>query len=53
MNRFLNGSHRFGKKCGFNFKEHLDDRVGVLRAFVKKNKHVLHVEKTKKDEFGK
>lgn len=29
---------RFGKKFGFNFNDHYNDRVGVLRAFVKKNK---------------
>jgi len=29
---------RFGKKYGFNFNDHYNDRVGVLRAFVKKNK---------------
>ena len=30
--------NRFGKKFGFNFNEHKNDKVGVLRAFVKKNK---------------
>lgn len=29
---------RFGKKFGFNFNEHHRDKVGVLRAFVKKKK---------------
>jgi hypothetical protein len=29
---------RFGRKFGFNFQEHKDDKVGVLRAFVKKYK---------------
>eukprot|EP00825_Cyclidium_porcatum_P049060 TRINITY_DN839_c0_g1_i1.p1 TRINITY_DN839_c0_g1~~TRINITY_DN839_c0_g1_i1.p1 ORF type:complete len:401 (+),score=116.53 TRINITY_DN839_c0_g1_i1:35-1237(+) len=29
---------KFGKKFGFNFNEHKNDKVGVLRAFVKKNK---------------
>lgn len=29
---------RIGKKFGFNFNEHRNDKVGVLRAFVKKNK---------------
>lgn len=29
---------RFGRKFGFNFNEHIHDKVGVLRAFVKKNK---------------
>ncbi|CAG9311095.1 unnamed protein product [Blepharisma stoltei] len=31
---------RFGRKFGFNFQEHKDDKVGVLRAFVKKCKHL-------------
>jgi hypothetical protein len=29
---------RFGRKFGFNFQEHKDGKVGVLRAFVKKYK---------------
>lgn len=29
---------RFGRKFGFNFQEHKDDKVGVLRAYVKKFK---------------
>jgi len=29
---------RFGKKYGFNFNDHANDRVGVLRAYVKKFK---------------
>jgi hypothetical protein len=29
---------RFGKKYGFNFNDHFNDRVGVLRTFVKKHK---------------
>lgn len=29
---------RFGRKFGFNFNDHRDSKVGVLRAFVKKNK---------------
>lgn len=29
---------RFGRKFGFNFQEHKEDKVGVLRAFVKKYK---------------
>ncbi|CAG9323401.1 unnamed protein product [Blepharisma stoltei] len=31
---------RFGKKFGFNFQEHKDDKVGVLRAYVKKCKNL-------------
>ena len=30
---------RFGKKYGFNFNDHYNERVGVLRAFVKKYKN--------------
>ena len=29
---------RFGNKYGFNFNEHYDDKVGVLRDFVRQNK---------------
>ena len=29
---------RFGKKFGFQFQEHKNDKVGVLRSFVKKKK---------------
>lgn len=29
---------RFGKKYGFNFNDHFNERVGVLRTFVKKHK---------------
>ena len=29
---------RFGKKYGFNFQEHKNDKVGVLRSFVKSKK---------------
>ncbi|CAG9315074.1 unnamed protein product [Blepharisma stoltei] len=32
---------RFGRKFGFNFQEHKDDKVGILRAYVKKCK-TLH-----------
>jgi len=28
---------RYGRKYGFNFNEHRNEKVGVLRAFVKKN----------------
>jgi len=30
---------RFGKKYGFNFQEHKNDKVGVLRSFVKSKKN--------------
>jgi hypothetical protein len=29
---------RFGRKFGFNFEEHKNDKVGLLRAYVKKFK---------------
>jgi hypothetical protein len=29
---------RFGKKHGFSFNDHINDKVGVLRSFVKKHK---------------
>ena len=29
---------RNGRKLGFNFNEHQNDKIGVLRSFVKKNK---------------
>ena len=41
---------RFGRKFGFNFQEHKDDKVGVLRAYVKKFKS-LH-QYAKKIENG-
>jgi hypothetical protein len=31
---------RFGRKYGFNFNEHKNDKVGVLRDYVRKNKKV-------------
>jgi hypothetical protein len=31
---------RFGRRFGFNFQEHKDEKVGVLRAYVKKYKGV-------------
>lgn len=32
---------RMGKMLGFNFNEHKNDKVGVLRTFIKKNKATL------------
>jgi hypothetical protein len=29
---------RYGKKYGFDFNEHKEAKIGVLRAFVKKKK---------------
>lgn len=29
---------RFGRKYGFDFQQHRDDKVGVLRTFVKEKK---------------
>lgn len=42
---------RFGRKFGFNFQEHKDDKVGVLRAFVKKYKTLQpHIRKLEQGE---
>ena len=32
---------RMGKMLGFNFNEHKNDKVGVLRTYIKKNKNAL------------
>ena len=32
---------RFGKKFGFDFQKHKDDKVGILRSYVKKEKTKL------------
>lgn len=32
---------RFGKKFGFNFQEHKNDKVGILRGYVKKYKILM------------
>lgn len=29
---------RYGKKFDFDFQKHKDEKIGILRAFVKKNK---------------
>ena len=43
---------RFGRRFGFNFNEHKDDKVGILRAFVKKHKDQLKDNsKVKKEEI--
>ncbi|EGR33086.1 hypothetical protein IMG5_062080 [Ichthyophthirius multifiliis] len=39
---------RFGRKYGFNFNEHKNDKVGILRAFVKKHKEIKNQDKKKK-----
>ena len=36
---------RFGKKFGFDFQKHKDDKVGTLRSFVKKEKTSLKTSK--------
>lgn len=42
---------RFGRKFGFNFQEHKDDKVGVLRAYVKKFKGLHpYIKKIKEGE---
>ena len=40
---------RIGKMFGFNFNEHKNDKVGILRAFVKKKKPLM--ENSKYDSF--
>ena len=37
---------RIGKMFGFNFTEHKNDKVGILRAFVKKHKAEYEERKT-------
>jgi hypothetical protein len=32
---------RFGKKFNFDFQKHKDDKVGVLRSYVKREKSKL------------
>ena len=39
---------RFGRKYGFNFNEHKNDKVGVLRDYVRKNKKIGKPEIKKK-----
>ncbi|KAL4493620.1 hypothetical protein ABPG72_004113 [Tetrahymena utriculariae] len=39
---------RFGRKYQFNFNEHKNDKVGILRAFVKKHKQQQNQDKPKK-----
>lgn len=42
---------RFGRRFGFNFQEHKDEKVGVLRAYVKKYKAVeQEIERFKNDQ---
>ncbi len=36
---------RFGRKFGFNFNEHKNDKVGVLRDYVRKNKKPIKADK--------
>ena len=43
--------HSFGRRFGFNFQEHKDEKVGVLRAYVKKYKAVEHeIERFRTDQ---
>ena len=44
---------RLGEKCGFDFETHLFDRVGVLRAFLKKNRALDKSEKNSFDKYEK
>ena len=42
---------RFGKKFGFNFEAHRNERVGVLRSYVKANKEIMRLLKASTDNF--
>ena len=35
---FLSASHRIGRELGFNYNEHFNEKIGVLRAFVKRRR---------------
>jgi hypothetical protein len=39
---------RFGRRYGFNFNEHKNDKVGVLRDYVRKNKKHTKTDKKPK-----
>ena len=34
---------RFGRKFGFNFQDHREEKVGILRAYVKKHKALQQI----------
>jgi hypothetical protein len=38
---------RYGKKYDFDFNKHKEDKIGILRAFVKKYKEIEKTEKRK------
>lgn len=42
---------RFGKKFGFNFEAHRDERVGVLRSYVKAHKEIMRLLQASTDSF--
>jgi hypothetical protein len=42
---------RIGKMNGFNFNEHKNDKVGVLRAFVKKQKNIFENKSITRDNL--
>jgi hypothetical protein len=40
---------RFARRFGFNFQEHSEDKIGFLRAYVKKEKSI---KREKSDDFS-
>lgn len=42
--------NRLGKKYNFNFKDHQNDKIGILRAFVKKNRQLERDSEKGRDE---
>lgn len=44
---------RFGRRYGFNFNEHKNDKVGVLRDYVRKNKKITTKPDGKRKKKGK
>ena len=42
---------RFGRKFGFNFEAHCDERVGVLRNYVKTHKEIVRLLQASTQEF--
>lgn len=44
---------RFGRKYGFNFNEHKNDKVGILRDYVRKHKKSMKVDSRKKKKGNK
>lgn len=43
---------RFGRKFGFNFEAHCEERVGVLRSYVKTHKEIVRLLQANVQNFG-